>query len=155
MNPNSSHPLRLAALVLSAILPAASALADKPAWAGKNGNKQMERHDDRGGQAAARFTDQHRLVIAEYYGGQNRFGNKCPPGLARKNNGCMPPGLAKKWRMGRPLPVDMAYYELPHDLLTRLPPPPAGHRYVRIAADILLIVVGSTMVIDAVEDLVR
>jgi Ni/Co efflux regulator RcnB len=37
----------------------------------------------------------------------------------------------------------------------RLPPPPAGHRYVRVAADILLIAVGSSMVIDALEDLVR
>lgn len=44
---------------------------------------------------------------------------------------------------------------VPHDLLRRLPPPPAGHRYVRIAADILLIAVGSSMVMDAIEDIVR
>ncbi|RWR53174.1 excinuclease ABC subunit A [Sinirhodobacter ferrireducens] len=24
----------------------------------------------------------------------------CPPGLAKKNNGCMPPGQAKKWQRG-------------------------------------------------------
>ncbi len=37
----------------------------------------------------------------------------------------------------------------------RLPPPPTGYRYVRVAADILLIAVGSSVVIDAVEDLMR
>ena len=57
--------------------------------------------------------------------------------------------------MGRPLPGDLRYYDLPRDLLMRLPPPPAGHRYVRVAADILLIAIGSSMVLDAVEDLVR
>ncbi len=32
-------------------------------------------------------------------------------------------------------------------------PAPAGHRYVRVAADILLIAVGTSMVIDAIQDL--
>jgi hypothetical protein len=30
----------------------------------------------------------------------------CPPGLAMKNNGCMPPGQLKKQSIGRLLPVD-------------------------------------------------
>lgn len=152
------NALRLGALALAAAFVAVPAFADKPAWAdnGKNGKKQVERQDDRGGQLVSRFTDQHRRIIAEYYdGGQSHPGRKCPPGLAKKNNGCMPPGLAKKWGMGRPLPGDLRYYDLPRDLLMRLPPPPAGHRYVRVAADILLIAVGTSMVLDAVEDLVR
>jgi Ni/Co efflux regulator RcnB len=33
--------------------------------------------------------------------------------------------------------------------------PPSGHRFVRVAADILLIAVGSGMVIDAMGDLGR
>jgi Ni/Co efflux regulator RcnB len=33
--------------------------------------------------------------------------------------------------------------------------PPAGHRYVRVAADILLIAVGTGMVVDAIEDIGR
>jgi len=32
---------------------------------------------------------------------------------------------------------------------------PAGRRYVRVAADTLLIAVGTSRVLDAVEDLVR
>lgn len=37
------------------------------------------------------------------------FGGACPPGLVRKNNGCMPPGLAKQvFGVGSVLPL--AYY---------------------------------------------
>lgn len=143
------------AFVLALTLAAAPALADKPEWAGGGKDKKEKRHESRGGASASQFTDQHRRILAEYYGGQPYAGKKCPPGLAKKNNGCMPPGQAKKWGMGRPLPSDLRYYDLPTDLLRRLPPAPAGHRYVRVAADILLIAVGTSMVIDAVEDLVR
>jgi Ni/Co efflux regulator RcnB len=142
-----------AALALSTLLAAAPALADKPDWAG--GGKHGKKQEQRGSASASHFGDQHRRIIAEYYGGQMPPGRKCPPGLAKKNNGCMPPGQAKKWGMGRPLPGDLRYYDLPRDLLMRLPPAPAGHRYVRVAADILLIAIGSSMVLDAVEDLVR
>jgi Ni/Co efflux regulator RcnB len=31
-------------------------------------------------------------------------------------------------------------------------PPPAGYRYVRVAADILLIAIGTGMAIDAIQD---
>lgn len=159
MNRSIARQLRLAAWALSAALAAGPALADKPDWAGngKNkGKKHEERQEQRGGSSSAfRFTDQHRRLIADYYGGQAQPGRKCPPGLAKKNNGCMPPGQAKKWGIGRPLPGDVRYYGLPQDLLRRLPPAPAGHRYVRVAADILLIAVGSSMVIDAIEDIVR
>ena len=157
MKQHRVRPLRFAVLALSAALAAGSALADRPDWAGNGkGKKHEDRVEQRGGSSTSRFTDQHRRLIAEYYGGQQaQPGRKCPPGLAKKNNGCMPPGQAKKWGMGRPLPGDLRYYNLPRDLLRRLPPAPVGHRYVRVAADVLLIAVGSSMVIDAIEDLVR
>ena len=66
----------------------------------------------------------------------------------------MPPGQAKKWARGRPI-GDVTYQDLPYDLRVRLPAPPAGHRYVQVAADVLLIAVGTGMVVDAVEDLMR
>jgi Ni/Co efflux regulator RcnB len=65
----------------------------------------------------------------------------------------MPPGQAKKWRMGYPLPGDLTYYTVPAALIGRLGPPPAGHKYVRVASDILLIAIGTSMVVDAIEDL--
>ena len=80
-------------------------------------------------------------------------GKKCPPGLAKKNNGCLPPGQAKKWAVGKPLPRDVVLYEVPRPLAVQLGQPPAGHRYVRVASDILLIAIGSRMVVDGLANL--
>ncbi|WP_235001417.1 RcnB family protein [Nitrosovibrio sp. Nv4] len=55
--------------------------------------------------------------------------------------------------MGYPLPRDIIFYDLPPHLMGRLGGPGPGYRYVRVAADILLIAVGTGMVIDAIEDL--
>ena len=150
------------AMVLA--LAAAPALADKPEWAGKGkGHDKSEWHDkgkghgkggddDRHGER--HFGDQQKVVVHEYYGESFRSG-RCPPGLAKKHNGCMPPGQAKKWRVGRPLPRDVVYYEVPRELVVRLGPPPSGYKYVRVAADILMITVGTAMVVDAIQDLGR
>lgn len=139
-----------------------AALADKPSWAGgdKHGRDDRDeaRHESRRdgdrAEGSFRFDDGSRRAIAEYYGTQAR-GGKCPPGLAKKHNGCLPPGQAKKWRRDQPLPADLRYYDLPRELLVRLPPPPPQYRYVQVAGDVLMIAVGSRMVADAVEDILR
>ncbi|MGZ8262776.1 MAG: RcnB family protein [Burkholderiales bacterium] len=152
-------------------LAAAPVVADKPEWAGKGkghdkgasqgkgkGHAERGGHgDDRAGRGreGGHFSQQHRVVVHEYYQSNFSSRGRCPPGLAKKRNGCMPPGQAKKWRYGRALPRDVIYYEVPPALVVLLPPPPAGRRYVRVAADILLIAVGTGMVIDAIEDLGR
>lgn len=76
-----------------------------------------------------------------------------PPGLAKK--GGVQPGQARLWRRGQPLPAGVVWYALPRSLELVLGPPPAGHRYVRVATDILLIAIGTGMVVDAMEDLAR
>ena len=134
-------------ILAAAILASGSVQADKPAWAGKPAHAASQP-----GARAGGFDQESRRVIEDYYGYMARKG-KCPPGLAKKNNGCMPPGQAKKWAAGQPLPTDLRYSRLPPDLLKRLPPPPPEHRYVRIAGDVLLIAIGTRMVIDAVEDI--
>ena len=53
------------------------------------------------------------------------------------------------------MPSDLKYYELPKELRIRLPAPPPNHQYVRVAGDILMIAIGSRMVIDAIEDIMR
>ncbi len=161
-------------LVMMAALMAGSAWAQKPEWAGqgKGGNQeQKENRGDRrdGGRkndagpvrvAPAQisiggyFGAPQRAAVQEYYGQQYRAG-RCPPGLAKKNNGCMPPGQAKKWAVGQPLPGDVRYYPVPQAVLLQLGAPPAGHKYVRVAADILLIAVGTGMIVDAIQDLGR
>lgn len=98
------------------------------------------------------FQPQQQVVVREYYAEHYR-GHSCPPGLAKKNNGCMPPGHAKKWRVGYQLPREVIFYSVPAPLVVRIGPPPAGQRYVRVAGDILLIAIGTGLVIDAIADL--
>lgn len=100
------------------------------------------------------FTERHREIVQQYYGDRFRAGH-CPPGLARKRNGCAPPGQAKKWRIGQVLPRDVVWYDAPGEIVLRIGMPPEGQRFVRVAADILLIAAGTGMVIDAIEDLNR
>jgi Ni/Co efflux regulator RcnB len=148
------------------------AVADKPDHAGgngknKNGNGQAQRgHSGKNHQKAPtaqhkrdsgisvniNFDSRQRSYLHDYYRSEFNRGN-CPPGLAKKNNGCMPPGQAKKWRKGYPLDRDVVYYDLPSSVLIQLGQPPHGYKYVRVAADILMIAVGSGMVMDAVADL--
>jgi Ni/Co efflux regulator RcnB len=153
--------------------------AEKPAWAGNNGGKHSHEgeheshHDSRQNRGSHErdgerehgdsgtnvhvdvyFGDQDRVVVRDYYEGRYNKG-RCPPGLAKKHNGCMPPGQARKWEKGRPLPREIIYHDLPPRVIIQLGKPPAGHKYVRVAADILLIAVGTGMVVDAIEDLGR
>ncbi|SJZ78014.1 hypothetical protein SAMN02745126_02265 [Enhydrobacter aerosaccus] len=94
-----------------------------------------------------------RDAVYNYYRREYAAGN-CPPGLAKKNNGCLPPGQAKKmWAIGQPLPAGVAYYPLPVALLGQLTPAPAGYQYVQVANDILLMAVGTRMIAGALADL--
>ncbi len=134
-------------LGIALLLGAAPVLAAKPEWAGEgkgHGKGKQNKH----------FDKDKRAHVHGYYQEEFRGGN-CPPGLAKKRNGCIPPGQAKKWRVGRPLPQDVVFYEVPPALVVRIGPPPSGHRYVRVAGDILLIAIGTRMVADAIIDLGR
>lgn len=43
-----------------------------------------------------------------------RIAANCPPGLAKKNNGCLPPGQASKlYAVGQRLPSSLRYYNVP------------------------------------------
>lgn len=112
-------------------------------------------HDRRGGyneHEHPRFAERDRTVVHDYYAEEIHRGY-CPPGLAKKHNGCVPPGHARRWEVGRPLPRDVIFYDIPQQLVVRLGPPPHGYRYVRVASDILLIAVGTGLVIDAIQDM--
>ena len=124
---------------------------------GDYGNRNYEGrqyHDrDRSSYSGGRFfIDRHRTVIHDYYHDEYRSGH-CPPGLAKKHNGCMPPGQAKKWGIGRPLPRDVVFYDLPPTVVMNIGYPPPGYRFVRVASDILMIAIGTGMVMDAIYDL--
>lgn len=157
---------RTLAIVIAGLLAGGTALADKPSWAGGGKNEKQERggqdrpgadrkperHEKVAPGEGVFFGDKHRTAANGYYADRFRAG-RCPPGLAKKNNGCLPPGQAKKWSVGRPLPRDVIYYDLPPALFMQFGPPPPRHRYVRVAADILLIAIGTGIVVDAIQDL--
>ena len=123
-----------------------------PVWADNDKNKGKGRDHDNdrghsgrveGGPASHTPTvivvnDHERNTIHTYYRTEFVSGN-CPPGLAKKDNGCLPPGQAKKlWIVGQPLPPTIVYYPLPQPLMTRLAVPPMGYEYVRVDDDVLL-----------------
>ncbi|MHB8950714.1 MAG: hypothetical protein ACYC4S_16920, partial [Rhodoferax sp.] len=114
---------RALALLLAGLLATAGAMAEKPEWAGggKHGKaqqqQQKQQHQESSSQAgpdraSGHFRDEQRTLVRNYYGEQYRVG-RYPPGLAKKNNGCMPPGQARKWAVGQPLPPGVVTYSLP------------------------------------------
>jgi len=163
------HKLCLA--LIAATLASGTAFADKPSWAGGDKGDRHEREDrddhdhghnrdhddDRGRDKQERrsgFDDDHRSRIRDYYGQEFSRGH-CPPGLAKKNNGCLPPGQARKWAMGQPLPRGVEFYPLAPELARQLGRTPEGYRYVRVASDVLMIAIGTNLVVDAITDLNR
>ncbi|MBI5895046.1 MAG: hypothetical protein HZB24_03220 [Desulfobacterales bacterium] len=152
---------------------AAAAMAEKPSGNGKGnkhgGKKEYPSSQDDAQKGTGKghsgssgngdgyenyFGGKDRAPIDRYYTEQFKAG-KCPPGLAKKGNGCQPPGQAKKWRLHQPLPNDVIFHEVPAEVSVHLGMPPAGHRFVRVAQDILLIATGTGMVVDAMQDLGR
>ncbi|EMS81575.1 hypothetical protein [Desulfotignum phosphitoxidans] len=100
------------------------------------------------------FSENKKKFIHQYYSDRFRKGH-CPPGLLKKDNGCLPPGQAKMWKKGQPLPREVIFYDLPSSILDQLGEPPPQHRFVRVARDILLISTGTGIVLDAFEDIGR
>ncbi|GEP59742.1 hypothetical protein [Reyranella soli] len=121
------------------------------------GQGQGQGQGARGNQPAAPanvvVADRDRNTVYTYYRNDFAAGN-CPPGLAKKNNGCLPPGQAKKlWAIGQPLPGTVVFYPLPGPLLMQLTPAPSGYQYVRVANDVLLMAVGTRLITAAIADL--
>ena len=119
------------------------------------------RHGDRdehgrGGERAEHgrhFQDHDRVAVHEYFVREGH-GGRCPPGLAKRGDDCLPPGH-RDWVVGQPLPAGVVAYTLPPELVVQLTPPPIGYRYVRVASDILMVAAGTGMVAEAIQDLGR
>ncbi|RPJ81585.1 MAG: hypothetical protein EHM13_10190 [Acidobacteria bacterium] len=101
------------------------------------------------------FSNTQRESARLYFVEQHGRGN-CPPGLAKKQNGCLPPGQAKKrYVVGHSLPRGIVLTALPVDLSVRIGPAPSGYRYGMLDGDLVKLAVGSAFVVDAIEGLVR
>lgn len=109
---------------------------------GKQGEHGKNKHHD------YKFSQHDRVSVQSYMEGHYR--SDCPPGLAKKHNGCMPPGQAKHYRVGYPLYSGIVYEPVPEPLLVQLQPVPMGYQYVMVDRDVLLISEASHKVIDAI-----
>ena len=147
------HRMVFAAAALAMVLPAA-AVADKPGKArGKGKGHAVEHGDDV--QVTVHFDTRQREIVRDYFVRTHGRDN-CPPGLAKKNNGCLPPGQAKKaYAIGRAVPPSVIVHELPPDLSVRLGPAPRGYRYAVVDGDLVKLALGTALVVDAIEGLVH
>jgi len=117
----------------------------KPAKSGGSGGGPGPSHGDG-------FSAAQRSSYWNWYDGEYHHG--CPPGLAKKNNGCLPPGLAKKrYTIGYPLPHGVVLGPLPSALAILLGAPPAGYRYGILDGDVVKLAIGTALVVDAIEGL--
>ena len=77
----------------------------------------------------------HGAHAQQVYGGHYGYTQAgCPPGLAKKNNGCLPPGQAKKLRIGQRYAQSYgynpyAYNQIPYDVRQRYDLDPYNRYY--------------------------
>ena len=154
--------LHVALLALALAAPSPEAIAqgkgkgkDKAARADKDKDKHKDKHKgdtavvvtDAGRGRRVVFVDADRQVVRSWW--RQTYGRNCPPGLAKKGNGCLPPGQAKKrYVVGQALPSTVVIGSVPSGL--RLSVAPAGHRYAYVDGDILLIDAVSRLVVDVI-----
>src|SRR5688572_24113722 len=113
-----------------AVAVVAVGLAVSPAFAEKGGKgkgKSKGKGKDKdavvvvdrdGGRPVVVFADRDRDFVRSYWVETYGRGN-CPPGLAKKNRRCLPPGQFKKrYVVGRPLARTVAIQPLPSVLVT-------------------------------------
>ncbi len=108
------------------------------------------RHDlDQDRYMAIRIRNDDRKVLHGYL--EDHYQKSCPPGLAKKHNGCLPPGQAKKrYVVGHYLPDYVHFEPVPSHILRKLHPAPVGTQYVLVDTDVLLIGEATKKIIDAV-----
>jgi Ni/Co efflux regulator RcnB len=176
MNILSRQVQRMLALLIAAVFAAGPAFAGQGEGHGnkhgdkaeKHAQKQAEKADKRAEKHAKKadkrarkqeredvkmggfFDDRHREVTRTYYHEHYGSGRNCPPGLAKKNNGCLPPGLAKKWAVGQPIPRGVTVFSVPQPVIVQLPPPPYGYRYARLGNDIVLVQSQNNLIVDII-----
>ena len=150
---------RLVFAVLAAALAVSPASADK-GGKGKGKSKGKDKdavvvvEGDKAGRPVVVFADRDREVVRSYWVESYGRGN-CPPGLAKKNRLCLPPGQYKKrYVVGRPLATSVVIQPLPPVLVTRLGPVPTGYEYVMVDGDILKLAVGTRLVADAIQAII-
>lgn len=139
--------LALCALVLPAA--AADAKNNKGHGHGKKDDVIIWNDDSGHGNKGGKHVSSKDIdILRGYVIGQ--YKRNCPPGLAKKNPPCIPPGQAKKYGAGTVLP-EGGFSLVPKDIVSLLTPPPLHGQYVRVDKNIYLINQGTRKVLEAIE----
>ena len=169
---NSKNSLSIVAFAIASLLMAGSAIAKKDGDDNeKGGNKHGQKHEDKREKRedkaekkaekrqreeikqGAYFNDQQRTFARQYYTTTYSDGKRCPPGLAKKNNGCLPPGQVRNLAVGQPVPTNVTVYSVAQPVIRMLPPAPVGYRYARIGGDIVLVQQQNNIIVDIIQGL--
>ena len=121
--------------------------------------RQFEKRDEKREvaviQPGTHFNDQNRTYVRQYYTDNYGNGKRCPPGLAKKNNGCMPPGQVSNWAVGQPVPRGVTVYPVPQPVIRQLPPAPIGYRYAQLGGDVVLVQQQNNLIVDIIQGMIR
>ena len=133
--------MKLAILITGALVLAATApLSADPGKNKKNGHsssgQSSMKHDGAKSKMKSNRTNNDRVVRTDRNGrlfAMDARGN-CPPGLAKKNNGCTPPGQAKKQydvgqRYNTNFGNEWGYNQIPNDLRSQYNLDPTDNYY--------------------------
>jgi len=98
------------------------------------------------------FNDDERTALRGYYEEHPREVERLPPGLAKKRarGKALPPGWERKLQRGERIPDDVWEHRMPvpHEVLIKLPPPPAGVAIVRIHDHVVRVIEKTHEVLD-------
>ena len=146
---------RLLALVLAFSLAVSIPLSAQGKGKGKGQSKGDAKGKAQDTHVTVVFNDTQRGDVRAYFVNTYGRGN-CPPGLAKKNNGCLPPGQAKKrYVVGQRLPTGIVVVDLPRELSIRIGAAPAGYRYGIVDGDLVKLAIGTMLVVDAIDGFIR
>ena len=138
----------------TSILILAGLMVAPAAFAGQGKAKGKGKHKGHGDADRVVFVDDDRSAVRGWWNDTYGRGN-CPPGLAKKNNGCLPPGQAKKrYTVGRRLPRGVIVERVPDILVPRLRRAPAGYEYGVVDGDVVLLNRTSRIVADAIINVI-
>jgi Ni/Co efflux regulator RcnB len=169
---HAKNSLRIVTLAIASLLMAGTAFAKNQGDdQEKGGNKYGQKHEKQEEKAekktekraekqqredikqGAYFNEQQRTLAREYYTTRYSNGKRCPPGLAKKNNGCLPPGQVQDLVVGQPVPKNVTVYQVAQPVIRKLPPAPVGYRYERIGGDIVLVQQENNIIVDIIKGL--
>ena len=159
----ASNSRRIVALAIASLFLAGPVFAkdkgdDYEDGRGKHGQKHADKAEKKAEKRQREeikqgtyFNDQQRTYVREYYTTNYGEGKRCPPGLAKKNNGCLPPGQVRNWVVGQPIPRNVTIYSVAPPVIRMLPPAPYGYRYARLGGDIVLVQQQNNIVVDIIQ----